>query len=223
MIVGDYQIDTIKSGRWKQNCYLIQHLPSSHLLLIDPGGEENQIVKAIENTGRDLSLILLTHAHFDHVGALKPICDQFDLPFFMHEADRRLLRQAPLYGASFEKIEIQVPDNQRFLSGDEIEWKGTHIKFFHAPGHTPGGVCYYWHGIAFTGDVLLHKQTVRTDLPGADSEVLNNTITQLLELLPKDTLMFPGHGSPWFVRDARKWWESHSESPPEFEEEIEKS
>ena len=99
--VGDYQIETIKSGRWKQNGYLIQHLPSSDLLLIDPGGEENQILKAIENTGGNLRLILLTHAHYDHVGALKPICDQFDMPFFMHAADRRLLRQAPLYGASF--------------------------------------------------------------------------------------------------------------------------
>ena len=219
MLVGDYKIFTIKSGRWKQNCYLTQHLPSSELLLLDPGGEENQILRAIDKSGGNLSLILLTHAHYDHVGALKPICDKFNRPFFMHEADRRILRQAPLYGVSFEKIEIQVPENYRFLASEDLKWKGDPIQFLHTPGHTPGGVCYYWKGIAFTGDVLLHKQTITTNLPGANQEELKISITQLLELLPEDTLIFPGHGSPWFVKDARVWWEKNSDNPPVYLEE----
>ena len=137
----------------------------------------------------------------------------------MHEADRRILRQAPLYGVSFEKIEIQVPENYRFLASEDLKWKGDPIQFLHTPGHTPGGVCYYWKGIAFTGDVLLHKQTITTNLPGANQEELKISITQLLELLPEDTLIFPGHGSPWFVKDARVWWEKNSDNPPVYLEE----
>ena len=71
-------------------------------------------------------------------------------------------------------------------------------------------------GIAFTGDVLLHKQTITTNLPGANQEELKISITQLLELLPEDTLIFPGHGSPWFVKDARVWWEKNSDNPPVY-------
>jgi glyoxylase-like metal-dependent hydrolase (beta-lactamase superfamily II) len=214
--IGNYQVYSVQSGRWRQNSYIIQHCPSSELLLVDPGGEEDQLIEIIKNVGGNLRLILLTHGHYDHVGALNKICKQFSLPFFIHSGDKRLLKQAQLYGVSFEKRDIQVPKDHRFLETEKLRWKGDPIQFLHTPGHTHGGVCLYWEGIAFTGDTLLHQKVVRADLPGADSELLAESITSLLQVLPQDTLIFPGHGRPWAVNDARHWWKENSNNPPEY-------
>jgi hydroxyacylglutathione hydrolase len=218
-VIGDYQVGTIKSGRWQEQCYLIRHLVSDSLLLIDPGGEEKRIISAIEQEGGNLSLILLTHGHYDHVGALKPICVRFGLPFFIHPADYKLLRQAPLYGISIEKRNIAIPRNYRFLENETLEWANDDINIIQTPGHTPGGVCFHWKNIAFTGDTLLYKLVVRIGLPGSNAKVMANSINLILDGLPKDTLMFPGHGKPWLVSDASDWWRKNSELPPIFVEE----
>jgi hydroxyacylglutathione hydrolase len=217
--VGDYQIQTITSGRWRQNGYIVHHLPSSQLLLIDPGGGENMLLEGIQQKGTNLSHILLTHAHYDHVGALKAVCSYFDLPFILHRADYRLLRQAPLYGISFEKREIQIPSHHQFLDSVTLEWHGDSIQVFHTPGHTHGSVCYHCGNIAFTGDTILHEMVVRTDLPGSDLDILSASITYLLEELHAETWLFPGHGDPWQVKEARVWWEQHCHNPPEYMEE----
>jgi len=214
--VGDYQIQTIPSGRWRQNGYIIHHIPSSHLLLIDPGGEEKTVLEGIQQKGGNLSNIILTHAHYDHVGALNAVCSDLDLPFILHRADYRLLRQAPLYGISFEKREIQIPHHHNFLDDVTLEWLGEPIQVFYTPGHTKGSVCYHCGNIAFTGDTILHEMVVRTDLPGSNLEVLSASITDLLEELPAETWLFPGHGNPWQVKEARVWWEQHCHDPPEY-------
>jgi hydroxyacylglutathione hydrolase len=208
-VIGEYQIGTIKSGRWKEQCYLIRHLASDSLLLIDPGGKEKRIIDAVEKEGGNLLLILLTHGHYDHVGALKPICDHFGLPFYIHSADFKLLRQAPLYGISYEKRNIIIPRNHCFLDNEILELAGNRINIIHTPGHTPGGVCFQLKGIVFTGDTLLYKMIVPVDLPGSNAKLLASSISRILHDLPKDILMFPGHGKPWLVSEAIDWWEEN--------------
>jgi glyoxylase-like metal-dependent hydrolase (beta-lactamase superfamily II) len=187
---------------------LVRHIPSGDLIIIDPGEDSNSILDKIENEGSKLKLVLLTHGHYDHVGAVKPICEKFDIPFFLHKDDARLLNRAPTYALAFENKSIEISKNYRFLGADNLEWAGEEINVMHLPGHTPGSVCYYFGGMAFTGDIILKDYIGRTDLPGANSIALQKSISSLLNSLPSNTSLFPGHGESWLVSEAAAWWES---------------
>jgi hydroxyacylglutathione hydrolase len=219
IVLEDYRILRFKTGRWRENTYLVHHVPSANILLVDPGGEEDKIIETIKTEQGKLVLIILTHAHHDHVGAVKRLCDDYNLPFYLHSNELKILKRVPLYAMTFENRVMESPKNYRFLDQEKMVWGGDLIQYMHTPGHTTGGVCYFWKGIAFTGDTLLPKQVGRTDLPGAKPEVLQNSITNLLEILPENTLLFPGHGDPWTVTEARVWWELHSKNPKEYKEE----
>jgi hydroxyacylglutathione hydrolase len=206
MTVGDYNVVNIPTGRWRENCYLVRHTPSGDLLLIDPGDDADLILEAIESAGSKLRLILLTHAHHDHVGAVKTISEKFGVPFFLHKDDLKLLKRAPTYALAFEKKNIEISRNYRFLGTEELVWAGATIEILHLPGHTPGGVCFHFAGLAFTGDTLLHEFIGRTDLPGADATALGQSVTSMLNFFSEDTILFPGHGKPWTVATATRWW-----------------
>lgn len=218
IIFGHYCIHIFHVGPWCENSYLVRHIPSNDLLLIDPGGEAPEILKTIHKENGDLRLILLTHAHHDHMGAVKQICEHFELPYFLHSSEIRLLKRVPLYAMSLENRVVEISDNYGFLGEKKLQWCGDAIKFLHLPGHTEGGVCYYFDGIAFTGDTLLNRRIGRTDLPGACAGLLNNSITKLLNELPDNTILFPGHGESWNLDEARSWWKISFEAPPEHRE-----
>jgi hydroxyacylglutathione hydrolase len=219
MLINDFKITTIPTGRWRENCYLVHHVPTANLMLIDPGDNADQILAAIDIEGGQLSLILLTHAHHDHVGALKPICEKFNLHFFIHPLDVKLLRRAPMYAMTFENKIIEISTNYKLLAATELEWAGCLVKVIHVPGHTAGGLCYSFCGIAFTGDTLLNRMVGRTDLPGASVDELSTSINRILSQVPTGAVLFPGHGKPWTIGEACEWWELNKYSIPEYREE----
>lgn len=213
---GDYQILTFMTGRWNENSYLVIHQPTKNFIAVDPGGREDELIKTILTTGGQLKLILLTHAHHDHLGAVQRLGQQYDLPFFLHEGDKKLLQRVPLYAMSIEQRKMHVPQNHRFLNGGEIFWDGEPVKYLHIPGHTQGSVCYFWGGLAFPGDTLLNCRVGRTDLPGANPDILNDSINKMLYSLPVETIMFPGHFKSWYVAEAREWWSLQDGCPPQY-------
>jgi len=219
MIIGNYKITTTPTGRWRENCYLVRHIPSGDLLLIDPGDDADTILQAIDREGSRLKLVLLSHAHHDHVGAVKAITRHFNINFHLHRDDVKLLKRAPMYALAFEKKDLEVSDNYRLLGTGDLPWSGDDIQVIHLPGHTPGGVCYHFSGIAFTGDTLLNEFIGRTDLPGSDPVILNNSINTLLNSLPGEALLFPGHGQPWTVAEATRWWHMQQSNAREYREE----
>lgn len=214
--VGSYRIDTIKTGRWRQNAYIIQHSPSRDILLIDPGGEEELILGLLDAKGLSPRFVLLTHGHFDHVGALEAVCQHYDLPFYIHSEDYRLLQRATLYAMSFDRRTVAIPKGYAALEDARLEWSGDPVNFIHTPGHTNGGVCYHWGGLCFTGDTLLNKLVGRTDLPGSDDKGLVQSVDRVLDAVSPETLLFPGHGGPWPVSKARAWWKQNRDNPPEY-------
>jgi hydroxyacylglutathione hydrolase len=219
MIVGNYKVVTTPTGRWRENCYLVRHVPTGDLVLIDPGDDAHLILKAIEDEGSQLKLIILTHAHHDHVGAVKSVCEKFQMHFYLHKDDVKLLNRAPTYALAFEKKIIEISKNYRLLGSEDLVWGGEYINMMNLPGHTPGGICFHFGGIAFTGDTLLNEFIGRTDLPGADAAALGKSVTSMLSTLPDDTLLFPGHGKPWTVATATRWWENQQEGAREYREE----
>ncbi len=216
MIIGDYLILTIPTGAWRQNCYLIKHIHSGELTLVDPGSDSDLILEKIKIEGAKLKFVLLTHAHHDHVGALKSVCDEFNMHFYIHKDDVKLLNRAPTYAFLFEHKKLEISKNYQLLEEQSIFWGREMITVTHLPGHTPGGVCYSFGGMAFTGDTLLNEYIGRTDLPGSNQVALKKSVDKILNILSGETLLFPGHGRPWTVNDAKSWWRSQQLSPSEY-------
>ena len=165
-------------------------------LLIDPGDEPENIARAIEETGADVKAILLTHTHFDHVGAVKPIVEKLGVEVWVPELERHILADINSFlrfpgVGPFESYEAE----HTVAGGEKLELAGFEIDVFFTPGHSPGHVSY---SIAeqqalLSGDVLFQCSIGRTDVAGGDHEPLLDSIAMLIEKLPAGTAVFPGH------------------------------
>jgi glyoxylase-like metal-dependent hydrolase (beta-lactamase superfamily II) len=210
-VIGEYRITTLTGPYERENCYLVNHIPSGEQVVIDPGNHSDVIKQIAVKDGTQLRYVLLTHAHYDHVGAVAILCREYGIPCDVHKDDARLLRQAPVYALRFAKRHIELPSPARLFDGKHTFNFGERtIDVVHTPGHTPGSVCYSFGGFAFTGDTLMHQHVGFTDLPGGDVATLSLSIDRLLEILPDDTILFPGHGIPWTLKEARIWWQGKS-------------
>lgn len=165
-------------------------------LLIDPGDEPESIAQAIEETGADVKAILLTHTHFDHVGAVKPMVDKLGVEVWVPELERHILADInnfirfPGVGP-FESYEAE----HTVAGGEHLQLAGFDIDVYFTPGHSVGHVSYSIRGqhALFSGDVLFQGSIGRTDLPGGDTQTLLDSIAMLLDKLPPETAVFPGH------------------------------
>ncbi len=216
--LGDYQIITIVTDEpWCENCYLVRHLPSAEQVLIDPGGSVDRIVQAVLNQDESLKKILITHAHHDHVSAMANLHQRFKVSCHLHKADARLMRQAHTYAFVFDGRQIE-PFTAFCLYDDEesLEIGKQPIQVIYTPGHTPGSVCYYFGDFVFTGDTILYQHVGRIDMPGSNVNQLISSVSRLVEQLPGETVVFPGHGRTWTIREARLWWQDAVISPPQY-------
>lgn len=216
--IGGYEIRLIVTDeQWKQNCYLITHTESGEQVLVDPGSKEDLLIKMIEENGSGkLKYILLTHAHFDHIGAAYVISNTFELPCIVQKHDFRLLRHSAMYALRFGGKQITVPNNVlTFDQGIKIIFGDSVIKVFLTPGHTQGSVSYVFNGFVFTGDTLLYNHVGRVDLPGSNSLMLKSSVDLILKNLSGDTQIFGGHGKHWNIADANLWWKDAKTSLPQ--------
>ena len=190
-------IEQIPNGKWKENCYIVSNY-TNYALIIDPGSDEKKIIDFIENNNLTPIAIINTHAHYDHVGAIKKLKDKFSIPLFLHSEDEKLLKTANLYSVLFEGPGlIKIPEIEYYF--DKIDIKdyieGFLIKIIYTPGHTCGSVCFLIENNLFTGDTLLKGEIGRIDLPGGDESELNSSLKALAEL-PENINIYPGHGKP---------------------------
>lgn len=204
---GGCTVTCIVTGeKWQQNCYLVRHDATGSTVLIDPGDQAQAIIGEIESVGGRAARILLTHPHHDHVGAAQELSEHYGLPCELHRADLRLLIHAPMYALTFAKRPIPAITSHRSFEELVVGSDEPQFRTLHTPGHTKGSVCYLFDGFAFTGDTLLCRHIGRTDLPGASADQLADSIARFLAAAPPETLLFPGHGKPWSVGEAREWW-----------------
>ncbi|MCA9624047.1 MAG: MBL fold metallo-hydrolase, partial [Myxococcales bacterium] len=149
--LGDFEVHRIPTGRWKENCYVVHHSPSGDQLAIDPGADLEAIVPVVEAGGGTLRHILLTHGHYDHVGAVADLSERYGVPCHLHRKDKRLLLHAPMYGMRWDKKKVR-PIKQ-FVTYEEdasFELGGVLLEVVPCPGHTLGGVTYGFGAFAFT-------------------------------------------------------------------------
>ena len=183
---------TFPLGMLETNCYLVVN--GSEALAIDPGDEPSQVVSFLEQNRLKLAAILNTHLHFDHIMGNAALERATGAPIYLNKEDLFLLEVSS--GSKFGLPETE-PFKYQFLQAGEIILAGLRVTVIHTPGHSPGSLSYYLpdHNVLFSGDVLFHRDTGRSDLPGGNRDVLENeTIRGKLYKLPDQTLVYPGHG-----------------------------
>lgn len=182
-------------GPVRENAYVVRVAGSEGALLVDPGDEAGRLGEAIERLGARIEAILITHCHFDHIGAVAPLARAVGAPVYCPEGERMVLED-PRIGTppGFGPFEGWVPEHT-LSGGESLTLAGCEIEVLHTPGHSPGHLTYALpaQGAIFSGDVLFAGSIGRTDLPFADHATLERTLARLVEELSPETVVYPGH------------------------------
>ena len=179
------KIHTLTLGMYQTNTYIIHEENSKACCVIDPGYQANTILEKLEQLGLTLEAILLTHGHFDHVGAVKDLAAETQCDVYLHPEDLSMppmMTAGPLYYT------------KTYGEGTQLKLAGLELGVLHTPGHTPGSVCLLIEDAMFSGDTLFAGSCGRTDLPGGDWTTIRRSLAMLRDL-PGDYRVFPGHNS----------------------------
>lgn len=195
-------LTSFPAGPWQTNCYLIAADEQSDVVIVDPGvAAAAQVRRLVSAQNVGVAGIILTHGHIDHIGSVVTLAKEFNVPVWMHAADRELLTDAgvilPDSLALAQEFGVQLgePDDLRFLvDGDTLDLAGLTFTVQEAPGHRPGCLLWSVGELIFTGDVLFAGSIGRTDLPGGDSDAMMDTLANVVKNLPADATVLPGHG-----------------------------
>lgn len=193
--MADLEIVSYNRGPLDNNVYVLLDSESKRGALIDPAPESRDVLADIRNHGWIIERILITHGHFDHVYESAHFARELGAPLFIHEADAAMMAQLPATAARYGFEAEPPPTPASYLrDGDDIDVAGHAVRVVHAPGHSPGSVCFVWDGHAIVGDVLFRDGIGRTDLPGGSMPQLLASIRERLFTLPDETEVHPGHG-----------------------------
>ena len=178
------KIHVLPLGDYQTNCYIVHKENSTDCLIIDPGYEPEIISSYLEEKGLTPAAILLTHCHFDHVGAVKDLAAQYDCKVFLDKKELAMppmLTNGPLYYTD------------GYGDGDTLTLAGIPIQVLETPGHTPGSVCLIMEDTLFSGDTLFAGSCGRTDLPCGDARAMRDSLRRLAAL-SENYRVCPGHG-----------------------------
>ncbi|GFZ78338.1 hydroxyacylglutathione hydrolase [Paenibacillus marchantiophytorum] len=190
-------IESFVLGPVGTNAYLLSDSEAKKGIIIDPGMNPKSLIKRIADL--DIVAILLTHAHFDHIGGVDEIRKLKKCPVYIHDLEADWLMNPKKNGsARWPELGVLIETDPAEFALDEgqtLEFLGIKLKVFHTPGHSPGSVSFLYDKHLFGGDVLFKLSVGRTDLPGGDNNTLLDSIQDKLFLLGDDVVVYPGHGA----------------------------
>jgi len=183
-------------GPVAENCYIVRRDGADHGVVVDPGDEPERLLGAIDTLGVDIDAILVTHCHFDHIGAVAPVAEATGAPVWCPQIEVPVLADIMSYvpWPGFGPFESYDAD-ETVAGGEHLSLAGLEIDVVFTPGHSPGHVTYAIpsEGALFSGDVLFQGSVGRTDLPGGDWGTLLESIRELVDSYPEETTIHPGH------------------------------
>lgn len=193
-------LETLVTGSFVENGYVVWQEGSDEAVVVDPGAEPERWVAWFEDNKLVPKMVLGTHCHLDHVGAVAALQGRFDAAYRIHADEAEMCEAIPLQCRMFGHPEIPQPKvTGHVADGETFTVGGVEVNAVATPGHTPGGTCYHVPalgatGAVFTGDTLFQRSIGRTDLPGGDTDTLMASLRALCEKLPDETVVYPGHG-----------------------------
>jgi glyoxylase-like metal-dependent hydrolase (beta-lactamase superfamily II) len=192
-------------GSLSANCWIVGSVSTGEGLVMDPGGNSETICRAIDDTGLDIKIIVLTHGHSDHIAALRDVQDKTGAGVAIHIEDADFLEGHSSYSSQFGiSYRTPHPPERLLREGDKIEVGGMIFKVIHTPGHTPGSISLLTDFGVFTGDTIFRRGIGTTIMPGSSRPQLLDSIRKKLMVLPDDTVIYPGHGRETTIGAERR-------------------
>ncbi len=191
-------------GSYLSNCYIVGSDETKEAAIIDPGAQFEKIDNKLKELGLIPKIIILTHAHGDHIGAVKNFVEMYGTKVYIHEEDKEMLKDPEKnFSKGITGKSISITPDVELKDGDVIELGGMKLEIIHTPGHTRGGICIKVENIMMTGDTLFNRSIGRTDFPGGS---FNDIITSIREKIFKyddETIVYPGHNSPSTIKSEK--------------------
>lgn len=183
-------------GMVQTNTWFVINEKTKELILIDPADDAGRIIRKIEADGLKLQGILLTHGHFDHIGAVDDLRAYFKgVQCYAGEKEEKVLENGSYNLSASWAAALSIRADRLLRDKETLTLAGFKIKVIETPGHTKGGVCYYLseEGVLFSGDTLFRTSVGRTDFPTGSMSQIVRSVQYLTENLPGDTVVYPGH------------------------------
>ena len=197
------KIHTFPLGAYQTNCYIVHDDAAKSCAIIDPGYEPQTILQTLEHLGLTADAVLLTHGHFDHVGAVEKIVTETGCQLWMSQSDWSQVPTPATYHY-FPLANCDFCNVQFCKEGQQIKAGGLTFTVMETPGHTTGSVCYLCENHMFSGDTLFQGSCGRTDLPGGDWATITKSLKRLAGL-EGNFWVYPGHGPSTTLRDEKKY------------------
>ncbi|QKY69450.1 MBL fold metallo-hydrolase [Lentibacillus sp. CBA3610] len=198
-------VKSMPAGPLGTNCYIAHN--REHALIVDPGGDPEKMIQYLTEEKLEPKAILLTHAHFDHIGGVGELRAHYNLDVYLHENEASWLENPQYNGSSlFMGSEIVTDRAEQVLRPGKFQIGTIPFEVIHTPGHSPGSVSFIFYddGFVISGDVLFNQGIGRTDLPGGDIQTLEASIRDALYQLPDHYTVYPGHGPETTIENEKQ-------------------
>lgn len=191
-------------GSYLSNCYIVGSDTTKEAAIIDPGGSFDKIENQLNELDLTPKIIILTHAHGDHIAAVKDFVEKYHTKVYVHKDDAKMLMDANLNLSKYVTGKnISITPDVLLNDGDTVNLGDLNFEIIHTPGHTKGGICIKIENIMFTGDTLFNKSIGRTDFEGGSYDEIISSITDKIFKYDDDTVIYPGHNSPSTIKSEK--------------------